>query len=202
MTERPVQHSSPSLHPASVNQAPPQRGIPTPQQNFLSSTPQSNLTQISSHVSANGLPSNSVLAQINGAPPQQSPQITHPPSQPPIQPNKLPCLSEDRFKSNFVQFTRSKGLRLSERDLVFDGRPVNLWALHRAVFSRNGFDSVSLIIFTLKPQPRPTFVPGIRTRRVACCWRDYRFPCGSQRGSWSASAVRTRHCATAAAVVQ
>ena len=61
-----------------------------------------------------------MLAQINGAPPQQSPQITHPPSQPPIQPNKLPGLSEDRFNSNFVQFTRSKGIRLSERDLIID----------------------------------------------------------------------------------
>ncbi|KAF8489647.1 hypothetical protein F5888DRAFT_1870119 [Russula emetica] len=71
---------------------------------------------------AHGLQSNSMLAQINGASPQQSPQITHPPLQPPIQPNKLPGL-------------------LSERDLIIDDRRINLWALHRAVFSRNGFES-------------------------------------------------------------
>ena len=146
MAERPGQHSSPSLQQASVNQAPPQRGISTPQQNFVPSAPQANLTQMSSHVSANGLPSNSVLAQMNGAPPQQSPQITHPPSQPPIQLNKLPVLSEERFNSNFMQFARSKGIRLSERDLIIDDRRVNLWFLHRTVFSRNGFDSVSLMM--------------------------------------------------------
>ena len=59
--------------------------------------------------------------------------------------NKLPCLPEDRFKSNFVQFCRSKGIRLNERDLVIDGQPINLWALHKAVFSRNGFESVCLL---------------------------------------------------------
>jgi hypothetical protein len=143
VAERSGQHSSPSLHQASVNQAQPQRGIPTPQQNFVSPTPQSNLTQISSHVSTNGLPPNGVLAQINGAPPQQSPQITHPPSQP-IQPNKLPPLSEERFKIHFIQFTRSKGIRFNERDLVIEGRQINLWVLHRTVFLRNGFDSVRL----------------------------------------------------------
>jgi hypothetical protein len=89
-----------------------------------------------------------MLAQINGAPPPQSPQITHPPSQLPIQPNKLPCLSEDRFNSNLMQFTKSKGIRLSERDLVIDDRRINLWALHRAVFSQNGFESVRLMIFS------------------------------------------------------
>jgi hypothetical protein len=142
VAERSGQHNSPSLHQASVNQQ--------PQQNFVSSaTPQSNLTQISSHVSANGLPPNGVLAQIN-APPQQSPQITHPPSQQPIQTNKLPYLPEDRFKSNFLQFTRSKGIKLAERDLVIDGRSINLWHLHRAVFSLNGFESVRLTIILLQ----------------------------------------------------
>ncbi|KAF8485835.1 hypothetical protein DFH94DRAFT_622620 [Russula ochroleuca] len=63
--------------------------------------------------------------------------------QQPIQLNKLPCLQEDRFKSNFVQFTRSKGIRLNKRDLVIDGQAINLWALHKAVFSRDGFESVS-----------------------------------------------------------
>ena len=38
MAERPGQHNNPSLHQASVNQPQqPQRGIPTPQQNFVSS---------------------------------------------------------------------------------------------------------------------------------------------------------------------
>jgi hypothetical protein len=64
--------------------------------------------------------------------------------QQPIQLNKLPCLQEDRFKSNFVQFTRSKGIRLNKRDLVIDGQAINLWALHKAVFSRDGFESVRL----------------------------------------------------------
>ena len=156
---------------------------------------------MSSHVPANGLPSNSVLAQMNGAPPQQSPQITHPASQPPIHPNKLPPLTEDRFNSNFMQFTRSKGIRLSERDLVIDDRRINLWALHRTVFSRNGFESVRLIIFPPKLHLRPTFAPGIRTRRVARYWRGSRFPSSRWR-SWSASTVRTCHSATATTAVQ
>ena len=86
---------------------------------------------------------------MNGAPPQQSPQITHPPSQLPIQLNKLPGLSEDRFNSNFMQFAKSKGIRLSERDLIIDDRRINLWALHRTVLSRNGFDQVQPIIFSI-----------------------------------------------------
>jgi len=142
--ERPGQHSSPS-HQASVNQVPPPRSIPTPQQNFVrSATPQSNLTQIPSQVPANGLPHNGALAQMPGAPPQQSPQITHPPSQQPIIPHKLPPLAEERFKAVFMQFTNATGIRLTERDLLIEGRPINLWALHKAVFLRNGFDSVRL----------------------------------------------------------
>ena len=97
---------------------------------------------------------------MNGAPPQQSPQITHPASQPPIQLNKLPVLSEERFNSNFMQFARSKGIRLTERDLVIDDRRINLWALHRTVFSRNGFDQVRLVMFPPKLHLRPSFVPG------------------------------------------
>ena len=162
------QDNSASLHQASVNQAQPQRGSPTPQQNFVSSaTPQSNLTQILSHVPANGLLPNGLSGQINGSPPQQSSRITHPRSQQPIQPNKLPPLSEDRFKINFMQFTRSKGIRLNERDLAIEGRPINLWALHRAVFLRNGFDSVRLQQFSFEAYLRPIFVVGVYTRRVA-----------------------------------
>ena len=142
--ERPGQHSSPS-HQASVNQVPPPRSIPTPQQNFVpSATPQSNLTQIPSQVPANGLPHNGALAQMPGAPPQQSPQITHPPPQQPVLPHKLPPLPEERFKGVFMQFTAATGIRPTERDLHIEGRPINLWALHKAVFLRNGFDSVRL----------------------------------------------------------
>jgi len=93
VAERPPQHDSPSLHQASVNQVAPQRRIPTPQQSFVpSATPQPNITQMSPHVSASGLPFNGALATMAGAPPQQSPQTTHPPSQQPIQGNKLPLL--------------------------------------------------------------------------------------------------------------
>ena len=138
------------------------------QQKFVSSaTPQSNLTQISSHVPANGLPPNGVLGQINGAQSQQSPRSTHPPSQPSIQPNKLPHSSEDRFKINFMQFTKSKDIRLDERDLAIKRRAIDLWALHRTVFLRNGFDSVRLQQFYFETYPRLIFVVGVRTRRVA-----------------------------------
>jgi len=128
-----------------MNQGSPQQSIPTPQQNFVSSaTAQSNLTQMSSHVPTNGLPPNGPLTQMAGVPAQQSAQIAQPPSQQPIQPHKIPPLPEDRFKGVFMQFTAATGLRLTDRDLVIEGRPVNLWALHRAVFMRNGFESVRL----------------------------------------------------------
>ncbi|KAI0249895.1 hypothetical protein BJV78DRAFT_1224130 [Lactifluus subvellereus] len=144
VAERPPQHDSPSLHQASVNQVAPQRSIPTPQQSFVpSATPQPNMTQISPHVSASGLPFNGALAAMAGAPPQQSPQITHPPPQQPIQANKLAPLTEDRFKFFFAQFARSSGIRSSERDFTIDGRQINPWILHRAVFSRGGFDLVT-----------------------------------------------------------
>ena len=139
--ERPPQHNSPLN--ASANQIPPQRSIPTPQQNFVPSVPaQSNLTQMSPHVSGNGLPFNGALAQIPGAPPQPPPQAPHPPPQQTIQCSRLPTLPEDRFKVLFTQFANTTGLRLNDRDFVIDGRPVNPWALHRAVFARNGFESV------------------------------------------------------------
>jgi len=107
-------------------------------------TSQSNLTQMSPHMPTYGLPLNRPLAQMAGPPPQRSTQIVQPPSQQPIQPHKIPPLPEDRFKSIFMQFTAATGLRLTDRDLVIEGRPVNLWALHRAVFMRNGFESVRL----------------------------------------------------------
>jgi hypothetical protein len=43
-----------------------------------------------------------------------------------------------------MQFVAAMGFRLTERDLAIEGRPVNLWALHRAVFVLNGFESVRL----------------------------------------------------------
>jgi hypothetical protein len=46
-----------------------------------------------------------------------------------------------------MQFAGSKGIRLSERDLVIDGRCMNLWALQRMVLLWNSFDSVRLMIF-------------------------------------------------------
>ncbi len=140
--ERIPQHNSP-LNQASVNQISPQRNIPTPQQNFVSSVAaQQNLTQMSPRLSGNGLPFNGALAQIPGAPPQPPPQAPHAPQQPTIQCSKLPPLSEDRFKALFSQFANTTGIRLNDRDRVIDGRPINPWALHRAVFARNGFDSV------------------------------------------------------------
>ena len=68
--------------------------------------------------------------------------LSVPPSQ---QPNKRPAMSEDRFESAFLQFTRSKGIiRPGERDLVINGQAINIWALHREVCARNGFESVRL----------------------------------------------------------
>ncbi|KAH9972703.1 hypothetical protein BGW80DRAFT_339666 [Lactifluus volemus] len=142
--ERPPQHNSPSLHQASVNQVAPQRSIPTPQQNFApSTTPQPNMTQMSPHVSTNGLPFNGGLATMAGTPPQRSPQIAQTPSQQPIQTNMIPVLPEDKFKAFFANFARTAGIRATERDFTIEGRPINPWLLHRAVFSRGGFDSVS-----------------------------------------------------------
>jgi hypothetical protein len=84
------------------------------------------------------------LAALSQHAPQPSAQIAQAPSQQPIQPHKIPPLPEDRFKGVFVRFTAATGLRLTDRDLVIEGQPVNLWALHRAVFLRNGFESVRL----------------------------------------------------------
>ena len=70
--------------------------------------------------------------------------LSVPPSQQPVQPSNLTAMSEERFKRDFLQFTRLKGIRLRERDLVIDGRRINLWALHRAVRAGKGFESVSL----------------------------------------------------------
>ena len=118
--ERFGQHISHSLLQASVDQV-TRRDVPILQQNRLA-TAQSKLTQISSRLPANNL--------------SQRPQA--------IQPHNVPPLPEDRFKGVFMQFSAATGLRFTERDLVIEDRPVNLWALHRAVFMRNGFESVRL----------------------------------------------------------
>jgi hypothetical protein len=70
--------------------------------------------------------------------------LSVPPSQQPIQPSTILAMAPDRFQSDYLQFTRSKGTGFSERDFVIDSRRINLWALHRAVFSQHGFESVRL----------------------------------------------------------
>ena len=74
--------------------------------------------------------------------------LSVPPSQQALPLNTLPSMSEDQFESRFVQFTGSRGIRISECDLVIDGRPINLWALLRAVRAENGFESVRLRQFS------------------------------------------------------
>ena len=108
---------------------------------------QQNATGIASYIGQNLNPSGMGLPQGPGSLQQNFIQPSPSVPQPPIQSNKLPGLSEDRFNSNFIQFARSKGIGLSERDLVIDDRRINLWALHRTVFSRNGFDQVRLVMF-------------------------------------------------------
>ncbi|KAH8977687.1 hypothetical protein EDB86DRAFT_3054857 [Lactarius hatsudake] len=89
---------------------------------------------MSSHESANGLPFDGALAQIPGA------RLAR---QRIIRCSQLPPLTEDRFKDLFTQYANTTGLRLNDRDFVIDGRPVSSWTLHRAVFARNGFESVT-----------------------------------------------------------
>ncbi|KAI0293835.1 hypothetical protein BC826DRAFT_879321, partial [Russula brevipes] len=55
-----------------------------------------------------------------------------------------PPLTEERFMDLFIQFSRTTGIKLSEQDFVIEGRPIDPWVLHRAVFVRNGFDSVTV----------------------------------------------------------
>jgi hypothetical protein len=87
-------------------------------------------------------PVNGPLAQMAARPPP-------PPSPLPqqhVEPRQLPPLTEERFMDLFIQFSRTTGIKLSEQDFVIEGRPVDPWVLHRAVFVRNGFDSVRLQI--------------------------------------------------------
>ena len=70
--------------------------------------------------------------------------LSIPPSQQALQSNTLTPMSEDRFERSFLQFTGSRGIRISENDLVIDGQRINLWALHGAVRAGNSFESVRL----------------------------------------------------------
>ena len=113
-----AEHNSP-LNQSSVNQIPPQRGIPTPQQTFVPSvTAQWSLTQLSPHVFGNGLPFNSALTQIPGALPQPL-ALT-------IRCTISRTRSEEQLKALFAQFANTADLRRNDPDLVIDGRPVNL----------------------------------------------------------------------------
>ena len=53
-----------------------------------------------------------------------------------------PHLTEEKFMEFFMLFSHATGVRLNELDFNIEGRQVNPWSLHRAVFARNGFDSV------------------------------------------------------------
>ena len=94
---------------------PPRRSIPTLQQNFSA---QSNLTQMSPHVSGNGLPFNGALAQMPGAlsqPPLQVPRspnvTTQLPDGPSVGPSALPEALPDPALS-------TRGRRLRKANLL------------------------------------------------------------------------------------
>ena len=95
-------------------------------------------------------PLDRVLTQTN-APPPQSPQITRPPSQ-------QPFLSEITFKRYFYQFMISKGVGFSDLDLIIDDRPIDLYALYTAVFSRGGIEAVRLHYFSYFKATAPTSI--------------------------------------------
>ncbi|KAI9512945.1 hypothetical protein F5148DRAFT_1159448 [Russula earlei] len=80
-------------------------------------------------------PPDGPLVLAVGPPPQQQQQQN--------QPVGLPFLTEERFMDFFMLFSYATGVRLNEQDFIIEGRPVNPWLLHRAVFARNGFDSVT-----------------------------------------------------------
>jgi len=72
--------------------------------------------------------------------------ITRGPSQQSFQLHKRLPLSEGRFNNDFPRYTVATGIRHSQRDLVIEGRVINLWALHKTVFLRNGYGSVRLTL--------------------------------------------------------
>jgi hypothetical protein len=86
-------------------------------------------------------------------------QIIHSPSQRSFQFYTIYPVLEDLFKNDFMRFTATSDTKLSEHDLEIEGRQINLWALHEAVFLRNGYEAVRL---TLTPylMCRPIYVLG------------------------------------------
>ena len=103
-------------------------------------------SQISSHISANDLPSDAVLVQINDVPPQQSPRSRNSLHNSLWSPINHPACQRTDLKVTLCSLLDLGAIRLTERDLTIDGRHIDLWALHRAVFSWSGFESVRLII--------------------------------------------------------
>ncbi|KAH9958566.1 hypothetical protein BC827DRAFT_554469 [Russula dissimulans] len=70
-------------------------------------------------------------------------QTIHSPSQWPFRFYTIYPVLEDLFKKDFMRFNATTGTRLSEHDLEVEGREINLWALHKAVFLRNGYEAVT-----------------------------------------------------------
>jgi hypothetical protein len=71
--------------------------------------------------------------------------------QQPMEPIASPSpLTEERFMEHFTLFSHATGIRLNEQDFNIEGRQVNPWALHSAVFARNGFDSVRIFLSDIK----------------------------------------------------
>jgi hypothetical protein len=56
----------------------------------------------------------------------------------------LSPLTEDQFNSNFPKFLIYENINLEKEHFVIEGRWINLWALHKEVFSRNGSFAVSI----------------------------------------------------------
>jgi len=69
--------------------------------------------------------------------------ITHHPSQQSFQLHKIPPLLEDRFKNALWNYMVVTGIGFTKHDLALEGRQINLWALHKSVFLRNGYEAVT-----------------------------------------------------------
>jgi len=72
--------------------------------------------------------------------------IIHSHSQRSFQFYLIPPVAKDQFKNLSMQFTAATGTRLGEHDPVIEGRQINLWDLHKAVFLRNGYEAVRLTL--------------------------------------------------------
>jgi hypothetical protein len=59
-----------------------------------------------------------------------------------VRTSMIPLLPEDKYIAFSANFARTAGIRATKRDFTIEGLPINPWLLHRAVFSRGGFDSV------------------------------------------------------------